>query len=109
MRMPQDINIKSETITLEGIEQIIIDTNEASKLDQLCAMINQYQPYLAMVFCHTKQRVIQVTAELAKRGYLVDELHGDLTQAKRTLVMEICYCEIAGSCSYGYCLSWARH
>lgn len=87
MRMPQDINIKSETITLEGIEQIIIDTNEASKLDQLCAMINQYQPYLAMVFCHTKQRVIQVTAELAKRGYLVDELHGDLTQAKRTLVM----------------------
>lgn len=87
MRTPQDINIKSETITLEGIDQMIIDTNEESKLDQLCAMINEYQPYLAMVFCHTKQRVMQVTAELAKRGYLVDELHGDLTQAKRTLVM----------------------
>ena len=87
MRMPQDIQIKAETITLEGINQIIIDTNEETKLDQLCAMINEYQPYLAMVFCHTKQRVTQVATELAKRGYLVDELHGDLTQAKRTLVM----------------------
>ncbi|WP_110955599.1 DEAD/DEAH box helicase [Anaerosinus massiliensis] len=87
MKSPQDIHIQSENITLDEIEQVIIDTNEDTKLDQLCAMINEYQPYLAMVFCHTKQRVIDVTMGLAKRGYLVDELHGDLTQAKRTLVM----------------------
>lgn len=87
MRAPKDIQIQSDNITLDEIEQIVIDTNENTKLDRLCAMINEYQPYLAMVFCHTKQRVTQVTTELSRRGYLVDELHGDLTQAKRNLVM----------------------
>jgi ATP-dependent RNA helicase DeaD len=87
MNAPQDIKIVAETVTLAEIEQIIVDTTEDSKLDQLCAMINEMQPYLAMVFCHTKQRVSEVAMALARRGYLVDELHGDLSQAKRTLIM----------------------
>lgn len=87
MRAPQDIRIQAENITLDEIDQVIIDTNEDTKLDQLCAMINDYQPYLALVFCHTKLRVTQVATALVQRGYLADELHGDLTQAKRTMVM----------------------
>lgn len=39
-----------------------------------------------MIFCHTKHRVSNLVAELAQRGYLVDELHGDLS-AKRNQVM----------------------
>lgn len=87
-RAPQHILIRSDAVTLEGIEQIVVDTNEDTKLDQLCALVNAEQPYLAMVFCRTKERVSQVATELARRGYLVDELHGDLTQAKRKLVMQ---------------------
>lgn len=87
MRAPQDIRIQAENITLDEIDQVIIDTNEDTKIDQLCAMINEYQPYLALVFCHTKLRVTQLATALAQRGYLADELHGDLTQAKRTMVM----------------------
>ena len=41
-----------------------------------------------MVFCHTKQRAHQVTMALAARGYLVDELHGDLSQVQRALVLK---------------------
>ena len=41
-----------------------------------------------MVFCMTRQRVHQVTMALARRGYLVDELHGELTQVQRTLVLK---------------------
>lgn len=87
MRAPQDIQVRSENITLDEIEQIVVDTSEDTKLDRLCAMINEFQPYLAIVFCHTKQRVMQVAGELVKRGYLADELHGELTQAKRNLAM----------------------
>lgn len=87
MNQPYDIRIDPQNMTIEDIEQIMVDTNEDNKLDKLCSMINEYQPYLAMVFCHTKQRVINLTMALAQRGYLVDELHGDLTQAKRTQVM----------------------
>lgn len=87
MHAPQDVKIAAKHITLKEIEQIVVDTAEGQKLDRLCAMINEYQPYLAMVFCHTKQRAHQLATDLAQRGYLVDELHGDLTQAKRKLVL----------------------
>ena len=88
MNAPQNLGIKSEHVTLDAIDQVIIDTREETKIDKLCEIINQEQPYLAMVFCHTKQRAHMVTMALAARGYLVDELHGDLSQVQRTLVLK---------------------
>lgn len=87
MKEPREITVQPECVTLANIEQVIVDTREDTKLDKLCELLNKYQPYLAMVFCHTKQKVAHVTLELAGRGYLVDELHGDLTQTQRNLVM----------------------
>ncbi|TYZ21640.1 DEAD/DEAH box helicase [Selenomonas ruminis] len=88
MRAPENIKIKSEHVTLDAIEQVIIDTTEEQKIDRLCECINGDNPYLAMVFCHTKQRAHMVTMALAARGYLVDELHGDLSQVQRALVLK---------------------
>ena len=87
MHAPANIEVKSEHITLDAIEQVIVDTTEEDKLDRLCELINQDNPYLMMVFCHTKQRAHQVTMALAARGYLVDELHGDLSQVQRALAL----------------------
>ena len=87
MKEPREITVQPECVTLANIKQVIVDTREDTKLDKLCELLNKYQPYLAMVFCHTKQKVAHVTLELAGRGYLVDELHGDLTQTQRNLVM----------------------
>ncbi len=88
MRAPENIKIKSEHVTLDAIEQVIINTTEEVKIDRLCECINSDNPYLAMVFCHTKQRAHMVTMALAARGYLVDELHGDLSQVQRALVLK---------------------
>jgi len=88
MRAPENIKIKSEHVTLDAIEQVIINTTEEVKVDRLCECINSDNPYLAMVFCHTKQRAHMVTMALAARGYLVDELHGDLSQVQRALVLK---------------------
>lgn len=83
----QHIEIKAEHITLDSIKQRVVDTMETSKLDKLCELINEEQPYLAMVFCSTRTRVSQVAMTLAKRGYLADELHGELSQLQRTNVL----------------------
>jgi ATP-dependent RNA helicase DeaD len=83
----QHIEIKAEHITLDSIKQRVVDTMETSKLDKLCELINEEQPYLAMVFCSTRARVSQVAMTLARRGYLADELHGELSQLQRTNVL----------------------
>lgn len=88
MQMPEYIQIKAEHITLDEIQQVIVDTSEETKMDKLCNLINEYCPYLAMVFCHTRQKTAMVAMELARRGYMADELHGDLSQLQRTMVLK---------------------
>ena len=83
----QHVIIKTENITLDNIQQRIVDTVEDSKLDKLCELINEQNPYLASVFCSTRSRVSQVAMALARRGYLADELHGELSQLQRTNVL----------------------
>ena len=87
MTRPEEIHIETGQAALTLIRQTVINTTEETKLDQLCEIINTRQPYLMMVFAATRQRVRTLTLALAKRGYLVDELSGDLTQSQRALVL----------------------
>jgi len=87
MHQPAHIKIEGERTTLENIEQIVISVNEGEKLDRLCTSINEEAPYLAMVFCATKERTHALMTALAQRGYLVDALSGDLTQTQRAFVL----------------------
>ena len=87
MTNPARIHIEGERTTLENIEQIVISVSEGEKIDRLCASINEEAPYLAMVFCATKERTHSLMMELAHRGYLVDALSGDLTQTQRAFVL----------------------
>ena len=87
MTNPARIHIAGERTTLENIEQIVLSVSEGMKLDRLCASINEEAPYLAMVFCATKERTRALMMALAQRGYLVDALSGDLTQTQRVFVL----------------------
>lgn len=88
MNDPAEITLEAEHVTLDNIHQVVYRTAEEAKLDRLCRYINEKCPYLMMVFCSTRERVVKLTMELAGRGYLVDEFHGELTQTQRTLVMK---------------------
>lgn len=87
MKNPVDIRVQSEHVTLDEIKQLMVAVPESEKLNKLCGLIDEYRPYLAMIFCHTKKRATEVTSALAQRGYEADELHGDLSQNKREQVL----------------------
>lgn len=88
MKNPREILLKAEEVNLKNICQETVTVREDTKLDTLCSLINEHNPYLALVFCRTKEKAASVAFELAKRGYLADELHGDLTQAQRKKVLQ---------------------
>ena len=88
MTKPLDIRIKTTHVTLDEIRQIIVETTPDKKVDKLSSLITEHRPYLALVFCHTKERAQALTLDLAKKGLAVDELHGDLSQAKRQQVLK---------------------
>jgi len=88
MKNPVDIHIASKRITLDEIRQVVIATTDQAKKDTLIKLLEEHRPYLALIFCRTKIRAKELNEALLEHGYLSDELHGDLSQAKRELVMK---------------------
>ncbi|OPH50679.1 hypothetical protein BC351_35805 [Paenibacillus ferrarius] len=88
MKEAKEIKIQSKQVTLTEIEQMVVPTTDRQKQDALIAAIKQHKPYLAMIFCRTKARAIALNEVLQEIGLMSDELHGDLSQAKREQVMK---------------------
>ncbi len=88
MSDPVNIHIQNKNITVEDIRQIVIETTDRAKMNALCMAIDEYKPYMAIIFCRTKRRVSALNEALRVRGYDSEEIHGDLTQAKREKVMK---------------------
>ncbi len=64
-----------------------LEISGLSKLELLSRLIDSYNFKLSLVFCNTKKRVDELTAQLQSRGYLAEALHGDLNQVQRDRVM----------------------
>ena len=88
MDNPQTIFIEPKVVTLDSIKQSVIRVKEGAKLDKLCEILEQEQPYLAMIFCAKKEKTTWLSIELAQKGWKVDALNGDLTQQQRNFVLK---------------------
>lgn len=89
MKKPIDIRVKNKQITVEEIDQIVVETTDRAKQASLRMMMDQYRPFLAIIFCRTKRRANTLNEALKGYGYETEELHGDLSQAKREKVMKL--------------------
>ncbi len=88
MQNPLILNIlEGKTIALEQIEQRIYMLSEERKFSKLCQMLRDMNPYLAIVFCNTKERTSQLAGKLIAEGFNIGELHGDMSQGRRTQVL----------------------
>src|ERR1700730_11546172 len=81
-RDPLDITLHSEPGETT-IEQIFFKVEEEQKLEVLEALLLQYRPESAVVFCNTRQSVRAVAGELAADDFAVLALHGELDQRER--------------------------
>ncbi|WP_288844080.1 DEAD/DEAH box helicase [uncultured Megasphaera sp.] len=89
MNAPLVLSIQEgDTITLEQIEQRIYMIREEKKLSLLCQQIREMSPYLAVVFCNTRERTSILAGQLIQAGFLVSELRGDMSQGRRTQVLK---------------------
>jgi len=65
------------------IEQVFFEVAPEQKFAALAALLYQYRPESAVVFCNTRQDVRAVARELAARRFQVLSLHGELDQRER--------------------------
>ncbi|MCI4060794.1 RNA helicase, partial [Bacillus cereus] len=65
-----------------------IDTTDSAKPDSLRFVMDRDQQFLAVIFCRKKVRASKLYDNLKGLVYNCAELHGDIPQAKREIVMK---------------------
>ncbi|MCR3760177.1 DEAD/DEAH box helicase [Clostridium felsineum] len=88
MKDPLTISTKKQELTLETIKQFVVETTDRKKLDALCTVLKQDNPFMAIIFGRTKRRVDELEVDLYKRGFDCQKIHSDLTQTKREKIMK---------------------
>ena len=88
MRSPEKIRVNTKDVIIPQIKQIFYEVRFEDKINALSRLLDVEDPPLAIVFCHTKRDVDEVSAKLDEMGYNAGALHGDFTQAKRDEVMD---------------------
>ncbi len=87
MKNPEKVKINTKEIVVPEIKQIFYEVREEDKLNALSKLLDVEDPKLAIVFCHTKREVDEVSMKLSQMGYNAGALHGDYTQTQREEVI----------------------
>lgn len=83
MKSPIKFETRQSFKKLENIEEKLMETTQREKYDDFRAYLAEENPFMAIIFCRSKRRVSELRDKMQIDGYNVDELHGDLSQAKR--------------------------
>ncbi len=77
----------SGSLTASLVDQKYLPVQPWDKRALLLHLLRHEDPDTTLVFCRTKATVHRVTQYLREKGINAREIHGDLTQSKRTRVM----------------------
>lgn len=86
MSSPVTVTVSKEQLTVPLIDQFYYETRD--KIEGLCRVLDAETTGKLIIFCRTKKGVSDLVATLQGRGYMVDGLHGDLSQTQREKVMK---------------------
>lgn len=84
---PALVKVKSDTLTVDRIDQFHLPVTKAKKADKLVEVVKSERPDQAIVFCRTKIGCENLYRKLRDQGLNVKALHGDMSQGSRDGVM----------------------
>lgn len=88
MTKAESVTVAGKHVTVDTVEQRVYMVKASEKTAELIKHIQKDNPYLAIVFCNTKDGAAKLSGELIGAGLSVCEIHGDMTQGRRTQVLK---------------------
>lgn len=86
-RDAEEITVQPVESSAPQIAQYMIETTGRNKLADLTELIIQKKYARTMVFCNQKYTTAMLANQLAQLNFVVDCLHGDLSQVERNKIM----------------------
>ncbi|WP_244834044.1 DEAD/DEAH box helicase [Clostridium sp. BJN0001] len=84
----ETIKIKKKSLTVSKIKQSYFMVNNKHKFEALCRILDLDDPKCAIIFCRTKRGVDELVLQLQAKGYMVEGMHGDMTQTHRLATLD---------------------
>lgn len=88
MNDPMVVSVKKEEITLTNIKQEVVETIDREKRESLFKVLDEDNPFMAIIFCRTKRRADELELTMHRRGYNCKVIHSDIQQSKRERIMK---------------------
>lgn len=82
------ISVKKEEVTLDNIKQEVVETTDRLKREALCTVLDEDNPFMAIIFCRTKRRADELEVVMHRKGYNCKVIHSDIPQNKRERIMK---------------------
>ncbi len=87
-RDPQSVKIEQKELTVPTVEQWYYEVPQRMKFEALQRLVDFHGFKLGIVFCNTQRMVDELADHLVAQGFSADRLHGGISQAQRTRVMD---------------------
>ena len=88
MNDPAIVSVKKEEVDINSIEQYVVETTDRQKRDALCKVLDEDNPFMAIIFCRTKRRADDLETVMSQRKYNCAKIHSDIAQNKRERIMK---------------------
>jgi|SRR5690554_4016427 len=87
LEKPVYINLVKENITPKNLTHYLIKTKGRDKFKLLLDLMNNLNPYLAIIFSNTKKEVSDIVKFLRGNNFIVGQIHGGLPPRDRARMM----------------------
>lgn len=77
------IAIAKKEMTGSTISQYFYEVHSDQRFEALCRLIDFDMPQASIIFCRTKKGVDDLVTAMQSRGYMVEGMHGDMSQVQR--------------------------
>lgn len=89
MREPVKILVKTEELTLEGIQQYFVNVERNDyKFDTLCDLYERFSINQSIIYCNSRKIVDELTRRLSDNDFTCTSIHGDMDQEERNTIMK---------------------
>ncbi|MBS9337650.1 DEAD/DEAH box helicase [Fructobacillus parabroussonetiae] len=85
---PVFTTIPTSATIADTVDNWLIATRSKNKEEVIDRLLTIFNPYLALIFANTKERVKELAAHLRSQGLKVAEIHGDIPPRERRRVMK---------------------
>ncbi|MBI4451709.1 DEAD/DEAH box helicase [Candidatus Woesearchaeota archaeon] len=88
MNEPERIILEQDEITVKKIRQTCYGLDQREKLPTLIRTLRSREMQRCIIFCNTKRWADTLASIVERRGFRLETLHSDLSQARRNKVIE---------------------